>query len=64
MEEALKTATDTRIRNMRRGQLRNLEARHRLRKDEIEARRQVSVSFRLALKAYVTVNAMHTPTKK
>lgn len=63
VEEALEVATDTRIRNMRRGQLRNLEARHRLRKDEIEAQRQVSVSFRLALKAYVTVDATHVPAK-
>jgi ERCC4-related helicase len=56
VEEALQSASDTRIRNMRMGQLRNLEARHNLRKAQIEAGRQVSVSFRLVMKAFVTVN--------
>lgn len=55
VKDAEANATDQRIRNMRRGQLRNLEARHRLRRQEIEAQREVSVSFHLALKGYVIV---------
>ncbi|MDT8287812.1 MAG: hypothetical protein RQ748_11940, partial [Elusimicrobiales bacterium] len=53
VEQTLQKVSEQRIRRLHQGRLRNLEAQYRIRRQEIESHRNVSVSFSLMLRGYL-----------
>lgn len=57
VEQTLQKVSNQRIRRLHQGRLRNLEAQYRIKRQEIERHRNVSVSFSLMLRGYLKVTS-------